>query len=155
MWAIIIPVASVGLVSVIGHGSLKARRAGLMEGIPSAWNLLRSGRRWKHLFWVMDIPGLTMLAGALACILLPLALGGGSAAKWQTAETIVPLVIGVLLLPLFALWESKYARHPIFPFQHMKDRHVMAIIVLNLLRNIAGSTRDAYMYFTLVVSFAQ
>lgn len=155
MWSIITPVFSLGLIGVFGWGSLKARRAGRMDGIPSAWQLLRSPKRWKHLFWVMDIIGLTLLAGAMALILLPLALGGSSAAKWKTANVIVPLVIGVLFLPLFAIWEWKFARHPIFPFHLMKDRHVMIILLISFLKNIASSTRDAYMYFTLVVSFNQ
>jgi SIT family siderophore-iron:H+ symporter-like MFS transporter len=107
------------------------------------------------MFWVMDLVGLLFLAGALACILLPLTLGGGSAAKWKTAEVITPLIVGVLCLPAFAMWEWKMARHPIFPFHLMRDKHVMSILLISFLKNIASSTRDSYMYFTLVVSFNQ
>lgn len=155
MWSIIIPPIALGLYAVFAHGYLKARKAGLIDGIPSAWRLLRSGKAWKHLFWMMDLVGLTLLAGALALILLPLSLGGSSAEAWQTPKVLTPLCIGVLLLPAFAFWEAKYARHPIFPFQVMKDRHVIIILLIQFLNNIATSTRDAYLYTTLVVSFNQ
>lgn len=155
MWAIIIPPFAVGLYVVLGRGSLKARRLGLLEGIPSPWALFRSGKHWKHMFWVMDVPGLFLLAAGLALILLPLSLGGSSAAKWRTAGVIVPLVIGVLCLPAFVLWEVKWARHPIFPVQAMKDRHVVFILLIHFLNSIAMFTRDAYLYFTLLVSFNQ
>lgn len=155
MWSIIAPVCTIGVMAVLGWGSLRAKRMGLMRDIPSAWGLLTSPKRWVHLFWVMDIPGLTFLAGALACILLPLSLGGGSSAAWKTADVLTPLMIGVALLPIFALWEYKWARHPIFPFKIMKDKHVMLILTYSFLKSIAGSTRDAYLYFTLIVSFNQ
>ncbi|CAK9783834.1 putative Siderochrome-iron uptake transporter [Cutaneotrichosporon oleaginosum] len=155
MWAIISPVVCFALIIIFQYLSYKARREGRMDGIPSTWKLLRSRAGWVHMFWIMDVMGLLFLAGALACILLPLALGGGSAAKWKTADVITPLVIGVLLLPVFAIWEWKWARHPIFPFHLMRDKHVMSILLIALLKNIASSTRDSYMYFTLVVSFNQ
>jgi SIT family siderophore-iron:H+ symporter-like MFS transporter len=155
MWSIAAPICTLGVIAVFAWGSFRARRLGLMRGIPSAWGLFTSPKRWVHLFWVMDIPGLFFLAAGLALILLPLSLGGGVAAKWRSAECIVPLVIGVLCLPVFALWELKWARHPIFPFKHMKDRHVMIILILSFVKSIAGSTRDSYLYFTLIVSFNQ
>ncbi|BEJ11929.1 hypothetical protein CspHIS471_0203890 [Cutaneotrichosporon sp. HIS471] len=155
MWSIAAPVCTLGVVAVFAWGSFRARRLGLMRGIPSAWGLFTSAKRWKHLFWVMDIPGLFFLAASLALILLPLSLGGGVAAKWRSAQCIVPLVFGVLCLPMFALWELKWARHPIFPFKHMKDRHVMIILLLSFVKSIAGGTRDSYLYFTLIVSFNQ
>lgn len=155
MWSIVAPVCTLGVIAVFAWGAFRARRLGLMRGIPSAWGLLTSPKRWVHLFWVMDIPGLFFLAAGLALILLPLSLGGGVAAKWRSAECIVPLVIGVLCLPVFALWELRWARHPIFPFKHMKDRHVMIILILSFVKSIAGGTRDSYLYFTLIVSFNQ
>jgi len=155
MFSIIIPVLSIGLIAVLLMGALKARKKGLTEGIPSSWKLIKSRRSWIHLFWVMDLVGLLILAFALGLILLPLALGGGSAAKWRTADVITPLVIGVLLLPTFVFWEWKFARHPIFPAWAMRDRHVLVILLMSFLKAIGGSTRDAYMYYTLVVSFNQ
>lgn len=155
MWSIVAPVCTLGVIAVFAWGSYKARRLGLMRGIPSAWGLFKSAARWRHLFWVMDIPGLFLLAAGLALILLPLSLGGGTSAKWRSAECIVPLVFGVLCFPLFALWEVKWARHPIFPFKHMKDRHIMIILLLSFVKSIAGGTRDSYLYFTLIVSFNQ
>lgn len=108
MWSIIAPVSTVGVIAVFGWSSLRARRMGLLKNIPSAWGLFTTPSRWVHLFWVMDVPGLTLLAGALALILLPLSLGGGVSAKWVTAPVLTPLFIGVALFPAFAIWEWKW-----------------------------------------------
>lgn len=107
MWGIIIPVLALGVYAVLFNGTRKAKKQGLLDNVPSAWSLVTSPRRWVHFFWVADLVGLFLLAASLALILLPLSLGGGVAAKWKTASTITPLVIGVLLLPAFAVWESK------------------------------------------------
>jgi SIT family siderophore-iron:H+ symporter-like MFS transporter len=155
MFAIIIPVVAIGLVTVMVMGGMKARRKGLMEGIPSSWRLMKDPKSWVHLFWVMDLIGLILLAFALGLILLPLALGGGSAAKWQTGKVIAPLVVGILLIPTFIIWEWKGARYPIFPSWAMRDRHILVVLLIQFLKSIGGSTRDAYLYFTLVVSFGQ
>lgn len=107
MWGIIIPVLAMGVYAVLIRGTLKARKQGLLDDVPSAWTLLTTPRRWIHFFWVADVMGLVFLAAALALILLPLSLGGGSAANWKKPNTIVPLVIGVLLIPVFVFWEMK------------------------------------------------
>lgn len=91
----------------------------------------------------------------MALILLPLSLGKGSATQWATAKVIVPLVFGVLLLPVFVLWEAKWAKSPIFPPRLMKDKHIMCILLLQFFKNMAISARDAYLYDTLVISFNQ
>jgi len=155
MWSAIIPFACTGLFGIMAWGHLKAKRRGLLNDVPPSWRLLISGKRWIHLFWVMDLVGLFFLAAAMCLILLPFTLGGGSAAKWRTPNVIVPFVLGVLCIPVFAVWELKFARHPIFPFKHMKDRHVASLLLLSLLSHVASSTRGSYLYFTLVVSFNQ
>jgi SIT family siderophore-iron:H+ symporter-like MFS transporter len=154
MFAILVPVFSVSLVAVMLYGTLKARRRGYMKGIPSSWSLLRSRRSWVHLFWTMDIIGLVFLCGALGCILLPLALGGG-VAKGRTPQTLVPLVIGILCLPAFVIWERYGAPQPIFPSWAMKDRTVVVVLLIQFFLAIGGSTREAYLYYALVVSFNQ
>lgn len=40
------------------------------------------------------------------------------------------IVIGTLLLGLFAMWERCYARKAFFPFYLMKDRSVVAACLL-------------------------
>lgn len=51
--------------------------------------------------------------------------------QWKTAKVIAMLVIGfVVALPSFILWEWKYARHPLVPFYLLKQRTVLAGLVI-------------------------
>jgi hypothetical protein len=57
----------------------------------------------------------TQFAAMLTLILLPFTLAGGFATSWKTAKIIIMLVIGILLVPVFAIWEKKYAKFPVIP----------------------------------------
>lgn len=56
------------------------------------------------------------MIGIFAMILVPFTLAGGFEAQWKTAKVIAPLVIGVLLIPVWIVWERK-CQHPMVPFR--------------------------------------
>jgi hypothetical protein len=68
-----------------------------------------------ELFWHLDIVGNILLIAMLACILVPFTLAGGVTQQWKTAKVIAPLVIGVLLIPVWIFWE-RTCKHPMLPF---------------------------------------
>ena len=74
MWAIIFPVCTVPLFLTLLSAERRAKKRGLLEGIPSAWRSLTSKKIMNELFWQIDLPGLILLAATLALILLPLTL---------------------------------------------------------------------------------
>lgn len=59
------------------------------------------------------------LLRVLTNISQPFTLAGGIQAKWHTAPVIAPLVVGILCIPVFVIWEMK-APHPMLPF-HVSD----------------------------------
>ena len=59
-----------------------------------------------------DFLGLTLLIGGAVCLLLGFSSGE---TKWNTAETISLLVIGVVLLTLAGVYETKTKRSAIIP----------------------------------------
>lgn len=69
-----------------------------------------------ELFWHLDIVGNILLIGMMACILVPFTLAGGVTSQWKTAKVIAPLVIGVLLIPVWIYWE-KTCQYPMLPFK--------------------------------------
>ena len=61
---------------------------------------------------------------------------GGETTQWHTAKIIVMLVIGfVLCLPGFVFWEVKVAKHPIIPFVLLKNRTIIAGLIIAMFLN--------------------
>ena len=53
----------------------------------------------------MDYVGLLLLTSAV--VLLIFGVSNGNVAGWMIADTLVPLILGVLLFPAFFLWELR------------------------------------------------
>lgn len=115
MFAIIYPVCTIPLLAVLFVGHLKARRAN-----PQAYkfSLLDQGvgQFFIDLFWYLDVVGILLLIAILALILVPFTIAGGAVTQWKTAKVIAPLVIGVLCVPAFIVWE-RWCPHPMVPFK--------------------------------------
>ena len=156
MWCIIFPIVSIPLFISLVSAEVRAKRAGLLVGIPSPFRSLGRGDLWIDFFWQIDVIGLILIAGAFITILLPFTLAGGAGTLWGTAKVIAPLVVGfVVLLPAFVVWELKFAKHPAVPFRLMKDRQILAGLAIACLLNTAWYTQGDYLYYTLIVAFNQ
>ncbi|OXB39350.1 hypothetical protein LQV05_000779 [Cryptococcus neoformans] len=154
MWAIIFPVTVIPLLFSLIQAEWRAHRKGLLREIPSPLRALGNRHMWADIFWQIDLLGLLLLAAVLALILLPFTLAGGVGSIWRTARVIAPLVVGfVVALPLFVIWELKFARHPMLPFRILKDRQVLASLFIAMLLNTAWYTQGDYLYYTLLVAF--
>ncbi|KLT44826.1 siderochrome-iron uptake transporter [Cutaneotrichosporon oleaginosum] len=154
--ALIYPIMILPLIFSLVHTTHKAKRAGLLDGLPGPAKIVRSPAMWKDFFWKADIIGLTFLIGSIALCLVPLTLGGGTASKWRTAQVLTPLIIGfVVCIPAFVYWELKRARHPLVPFHLLKSRHVLVSLAIGLLVTITGAQQSTYLYFLLIVAFGQ
>ncbi|KAI1340826.1 major facilitator superfamily transporter [Xylariaceae sp. FL0016] len=62
----------------------------------------------------LDLPGATI--GIIALVLFNFAWNQAPIAGWDTAEVIVPLVLGLALFVVFAIFEVKFAPKPLMPF---------------------------------------
>ncbi|KAF3986601.1 hypothetical protein FT663_04323 [Candidozyma haemuli var. vulneris] len=107
-----------------------------------AWEL-------TDLFWLLDVVGILFIICVFGFILVPFTLAGGVSTKWQEASTIVPLVIGFVLIPFFVIWELKFAKFPIVPFKLLKDRGVWASLVIAMMVNLIWTLPNDYMYTVL------
>lgn len=103
------------------------------------------------LFWLLDVVGVLFIICVFGFILVPFTLAGGERHTWRRASTIVPLVIGFVLIPFFALWELKVAKFPIIPFKLLKDRGVWASLFIAMFVNLIWTLPNDYMYTVLVV----
>lgn len=152
MWCIIYPVCTLPLIIPLLVVSRRAKKRGLLDNHRSSFRALGAGKFILQLFWLLDMIGIILLCAVFALILVPMTIAGGLSTKWGTAEIIAPVVIGILCIPAFILWELR-APHPLVPFRLMKDRSVWSPICIAIMFNFAFNVQADYLYTVLVVAF--
>lgn len=55
---------------------------------------------------------------------------GGNSFPWKSGAVIAPIIIGVLLLIFFVVWEAIYVQHPMVPGALFKDRRPVTISLI-------------------------
>ncbi|KGO73837.1 Major facilitator superfamily domain, general substrate transporter [Penicillium italicum] len=152
MFGIIYPVCALPLIAVLFVVQRRAKKTGALESYKSSIQQLGKMQLATELFWHLDIVGNILLIGMLACILVPFTLAGGVTAQWKTAKVIAPLVIGVLLIPVWIFWE-KTCKYPMLPFNLLKDRAVWGSLGIAIMLNTAWYLQGDFLYTVLCVSF--
>lgn len=49
---------------------------------------------------------------------------------WKSAHVLVPLILGIFLLIAFCVWESKFAKFPMFPSRLKQDPRILALTLV-------------------------
>lgn len=155
MWAFIFPLTCLPLVCCILHMRYRASKT-------EAWRHLQLEKTYYQshgllqtliqLFWKLDVVGVLLLTVTLGCILVPLTLAGGVSQKWNNPHVIAPFVLGFVLLPIFVVWESKWALDPIAPFELLKDRGVWSALTIQFLIYFVYQSAVGYLYTILVIA---
>ncbi|KAF5538176.1 SIT1-transporter of the bacterial siderophore ferrioxamine B [Fusarium phyllophilum] len=146
MFAIIKPICALPLILlmfILGRQTKRSR----LEQETSSWTA-----SLKALFWELDVVGVLLLTAALAMTLIPLTLAGGQSAKWRDAGILTPLIIGLVLFPIFAIWERK-ASHPMLPIHLLKHRTVWSCLGISTIFPFAFMVIGNYLFSLLVVSY--
>lgn len=167
MWAIIYPICALPLIfsltwvgirdRVRQHGFMGFIKQTLRKSNPVAQTEGGSAgaRGWKflvELFWAIDVIGVLLMIIVFGLILAPLTIAGGFASQWKQAKIIAPIVIGVVCIPVFIIWELR-APIPLIPFRLMGDRAVWPAIGVALFLNFSWSMQADFLYTVLQVSF--
>ncbi|KFH43031.1 Siderophore iron transporter-like protein [Hapsidospora chrysogenum ATCC 11550] len=152
MWCIIYPVCTLPLIISLVIVSRRAKRRGLLDDYRSSFQVLGAGNFALELFWLLDMFGIVLLCAVFSLILVPLTIAGGITTKWASADIIAPLVVGILCIPAFILWELK-APHPLIPFRLMKDRSVWSPLCIAIMLNFTWYLQGNYLYTMLIVAF--
>ncbi|KAI1085569.1 major facilitator superfamily transporter [Whalleya microplaca] len=153
MWAIIYPITSLPLLVTLYHIERRARKYTLLSSSPNSSPHLGSESSSSKLVLQLDIVGLSIIVAALCLILAPLTIAGGKVGHWSEPHIIAPLVVGVMCIPAFIVWERNGARKPIVPYRLLKDRGVWAALSVRCLLNFAWSTQANYLFTVLIVAF--
>lgn len=116
MWAIIYPVSAIPAITILYIVQRRAKKAGALDSYKTPFQIYGGKKIVTAMFWQLDIVGVILLLGVFALILVPFTIAGGVETQWKTAKVIAPLVIGVLLIPVWLYWEST-CLHPMVPFR--------------------------------------
>ncbi|KPM41438.1 hypothetical protein AK830_g5129 [Neonectria ditissima] len=152
MWCIIYPVCTIPFISIM---FIVGRRSSKKLPPNAASVFLLKGEKQRllvELFWKLDIIGILLLTASLSLTLIPLTLAGGETKKWKTAGILTPLILGILISPLFVAWERR-ASHPIMPLYLLRDRGIWAALGLSTFMTFSWYTQADFLYTVLIVSF--
>ncbi|RKL00780.1 hypothetical protein BFJ68_g12646 [Fusarium oxysporum] len=136
MWALILPFCAAPLIITLYVLQRRARKAGYRR--KGAWDAADKtqplSKRIINLIWVdLDILGAVLLVLGLGLTLIPLSLTGArNSDRWDQGSYIAMLVIGVVVVGVFFVWDTKFAKVPFVPFRMIKERTVVAACVLSI-----------------------
>ncbi|KAJ4376058.1 ferrioxamine B transporter [Neocucurbitaria cava] len=154
MFAIIYAICVLPLILAIIWVIRKAKKAGRYDRIKTPGQKYGGWALMKILFWQLDIIGISLVTSVLALILTPLTAAGGDQPKthWTEARILAPIVIGILLIPVFIWWSTK-APYPVLPFQLFKQRAVWGSLGIALTLNFAWGCQGDYLFSVLIMAF--
>ncbi|CAB4256969.1 similar to Saccharomyces cerevisiae YEL065W SIT1 Ferrioxamine B transporter, member of the ARN family of transporters that specifically recognize siderophore-iron chelates [Maudiozyma barnettii] len=158
MWAIIFPISCIPLLCCIIHMKYLAKKnhEDIWIAFKKPQNMTWSQFCIDVFFWKLDIVGLVLLVAIFGMILIPFTLAGGVNDKWKSASIIVPEILGwVLAIPLYVIWELKFSRYPLTPWNVVKDRGIWAPLIISLFQEFAYYMQSTYMITVLYVAVNQ
>ncbi|KAH9846877.1 drug:h+ antiporter [Lenzites betulinus] len=151
MFAILVPASLSPLIITLFWAERKAKKLQLVNAPETRLEpvirvpILR--RVWLYAEQ-LDIVGLAILGTAVALILLPLTLAQGAKGQWHNPSMIAMIVIGCVLLPVFALWDIYFAKRPVIARRFLTNPSVVFAAWIGFFDFFSF-----YMSFTYLYSF--
>ncbi|CAG7972773.1 unnamed protein product [Penicillium olsonii] len=149
-FAIIIFVVFVPLALVLKFYERKAGKMGIFVKTKSELTVLQS---IVHYFHEFDCVGGFLLIAAFILVLLPFSLEIYGYGGYSSPTFISMVVIGVLLFPVFAIWEKRFARTPFIKWELFKNRTVVGACVVSAVIFFNYFTWNQYYYYYLQVVY--
>ena len=148
-FAIIMPFVFVPLAVIFKFYQKKAAQMGLLKNDVSGRSTLQS---IVHYFHEFDVVGCFIIMAAFILFLLPFSLENYGRAQYKSATFIAMIVIGVLLFPVFYIWEKYFARTHFIRWQLLGQRTVLGACCVAAITNFSFYCWDLYYYnFCIVV----
>ncbi|KAL5504446.1 hypothetical protein ACEPAH_8522 [Sanghuangporus vaninii] len=159
MFAVIVPATLLPLILTLFWAERKAKRLGMVDEVLAAEGVMREALvseprgsfigRMHHYAEQLDLVGLILLGGAVGLILLPLSLAKNGK---YTPSIISLLVVGCVLLCLFAIWDLRHASRPVIAPRFLRNRTVVIASLIGCFDFLSYFLTFVYLYsFVLVV----
>ncbi|KAF5679216.1 siderophore iron transporter mirb [Fusarium heterosporum] len=140
-FAIIIAACSIPAMATMVHMFRSATKQGVITRQRSDRTFLQS---LKFYFVEFDIVGIVLLCACISCLLLPYSLAPYAPNYWTTPYIIALEVLGVVLIPIFYLWEAKLAPVQFLPFKYLKQGTIIGSCLLNAIMFLSTFSWNAY-----------
>ncbi|KAK1146142.1 hypothetical protein N8T08_003231 [Aspergillus melleus] len=141
-FAIILPFIASPVYFILKFSMKKAEKQGLIT--PTA----RSGRTLseniRYYFFEFDLPGVVLFAAGLTVFLLPFTLASRAPNGWATNYIIAMIVVGFVVLVLFALYQLYLAPVPFIKHKFLLDRTIIGTCLLNATYQMAYYCWNSY-----------
>ena len=173
MFAILVPAALSPLIVTLFWAEQKAKRLGLVPA-PSKLEHSSVGRRVWSFDQQLDIVGLLLIGSSVALILLPLTLAPRAKHQWHNrklsyflrsqpqcshhpssnspASMIAMLVVGCVLLPAIAAWETLYAARPVIARRFLANRTVVLAAWIGFFDFFSFYLTTTYLYSFILIA---
>lgn len=130
VFAVVTPVICSPLLGLFYINYRKARKRGLIPARRGGGSARLWREKLKYYAIEFDVLGLLLITAGLAFFLLPFNLYTRQASGWKSPLILSLLIIGFLLIPLFALYERFFAPKTFIPYSLLTDRTVLGACVL-------------------------
>lgn len=158
MWAFIFPLSSLPFICCLLHMKFLARNDPEYLELKRQKTYYQKNGLWNtlsELFWRLDVIGVFVMIVCLGCLLVPLTLASNVSSRWSSGKIIGPLVLGVVLIPVWVVIQSKVSKYPMAPFHLLKDRGIWSALALSFLLDFIFYMATDYLYTVLIVSVNQ
>ncbi|KAF2791558.1 MFS general substrate transporter [Melanomma pulvis-pyrius CBS 109.77] len=141
MASILIPAVTLPFFGLFTYHFSRAKKQGI---VPT-----RASKRspWESLVYYLrefDAAGLLLLSTGVAFFLLPFNLYTIQAKGWGSAIIICFLVVGIVLLIAFGVWERFFAPISFIPWKFLQDRTALGACILSLILFLSNACWAAY-----------
>ncbi|OCH87436.1 drug:h+ antiporter [Obba rivulosa] len=157
MFAILVPVSLSPLIITLFWAEHKAKVLGLVSLPEGAIEVVATRKVplvekiWRFTEQ-LDLVGLALLGAAVALILLPLTLSQTAKGGWNNGSMVAMLVVGVVLLGVFAVWDLRFASRPVIARRFLSNIAVVAAAWIGFFDFVSFYLTYTYLFsFVLVV----
>ncbi|KAG9125995.1 hypothetical protein FRC07_005303 [Ceratobasidium sp. 392] len=93
----------------------------------------------------MDLFGLVLIGFIFGLILFPISLAKTVSRGWANPSIIAMIVVGVVLIPVFIVWERFFAPIAIMPRRIITNRAFLCAVGIDFFYNFSGFLRSLYL----------
>ncbi|KAF6745245.1 drug:h+ antiporter [Ephemerocybe angulata] len=146
MFAILVPATILPLIITLLWAEFQAKKRGYITRRPASDKSFVY--KVQSFASKLDLAGLALIGTSVALILLPLTLAKKAENGWKNPSMIAMEVIGILLIPVYLIWEWKFAKHPVVAKRFVTNRTVVLAALIGGFDFISF-----YISFTYLFSF--
>ncbi|XEV02586.1 hypothetical protein FSHL1_007873 [Fusarium sambucinum] len=140
-FSIVLPVVAAPLYALLRYNLQKAKKQGLLARESSGRSVLES-IKWGLIEF--DAAGAFLFAAGLVIFLLPFSIASMAPQGWKTPYIIAMIILGIVLLAVFGLYERFVAPKPFLRFDILVGRTVIGVCLLDFIYMIAYYCWNSY-----------